>query len=112
MTSTAPATPPVLRSTFAGEADMAELVSLFVSETPARVQMLQRLWEEQAMEDLCRVAHQLKGAGGGYGFPSITDAARRLEDSIRSLGHGGPGGTDQLRSSFDHLMNLLRRVQA
>ena len=29
------------------------------------------------------MAHQLKGAGGGYGFPQVTDAARTVDMAIR-----------------------------
>jgi HPt (histidine-containing phosphotransfer) domain-containing protein len=32
-----------------------------------------------AFDELRRSAHQLKGAGGGYGYPSITEVARSLE---------------------------------
>ena len=33
---------------------------------------------------LQRLAHQLKGAGGGYGYPSLTEAAKILEDTAKA----------------------------
>jgi HPt (histidine-containing phosphotransfer) domain-containing protein len=36
------------------------------------------------MADLRRAVHQLKGAGGGYGFPVITDQAATAEKLIKA----------------------------
>ena len=36
------------------------------------------------LEELRRVVHQLKGAGGGYGFPKITEIAARAEANIKA----------------------------
>jgi HPt (histidine-containing phosphotransfer) domain-containing protein len=34
-----------------------------------------------AHDELRRLAHKLKGAGGSYGYPQLTDACRVLEDA-------------------------------
>ena len=43
----------------------------------------------EALADNCydevrRIAHQLKGAGGGYGYPGLTEAARGLENAAQA----------------------------
>ena len=35
-------------------------------------------------EELRRLSHQLKGAGGGYGYTSLTEKARQLEDAAKA----------------------------
>ena len=35
-------------------------------------------------ETLQRLAHQLKGVGGSYGYPEVTDAAKTLEDAAKA----------------------------
>lgn len=74
----------VLVSELAGDADMIDLVELFVSELPQRVQALEAAIASNDVQQLARLAHQLKGAAGGYGFPAITEAARSLEQTVKS----------------------------
>ncbi len=106
--------PPVptrpLRSAFANDADMREVVQMFVGEMPDNVAALSKLWNEQRLDDLRRMAHQLKGAGGGYGFPAVGDAAGNLEASINAMAHGSAAKVDRLRSQFDDLLRLCRAV--
>lgn len=100
-----------IRSLFAGDADMADLVSAFVAEMPGRVTALEGLWREQALEDLRRAAHQLKGSGGGYGFPVLSAAAAELEQTLNGLAQGsGQRTTEDLRRAYEQLTSLCRRV--
>lgn len=78
MTDTHIETTPLV-SELAGDSDMVELVEMFVRELPDRVTVIKRALENRDIETLQRFAHQLKGAAGGYGFPTITDAAKSLE---------------------------------
>jgi HPt (histidine-containing phosphotransfer) domain-containing protein len=95
-----------LLSEFSGDQDMAELVELFVEEMGERIASLERLWNENEIDDLCVIAHQLKGASGGYGFPSITQAAAELEGQIKQ----GCEAKDELRESFEQLLRLCKRA--
>ena len=63
---------------------MAELVELFVDEMPDRIQNFTILLEQAEWEELCRAAHQLKGAAGSYGFDAISPVAAAVEDKIRA----------------------------
>lgn len=102
-----------IRSAFAGDADMAELVREFVAEMPERVRGLEALWQTQALEDLRRSAHQLKGSGGGYGFGPLSEAAAVLESELESLGRGQrDASTMRLREAYERLVGVCRRVAA
>ena len=72
-----------IRSIFENDPDMMEIVRDFAAALPARRRSLQALLEANALDALQVAAHQLKGAGGGYGFQPITDTAARLEQALR-----------------------------
>ncbi len=97
-----------LRSVYAGDADMAELIELFVGEMPDRIAMLNDALADNDLEMLAGFAHQIKGAGGGYGFPDITAASRRVEDLARDES----SDVDAVRRSVDELVDLCRRASA
>ena len=71
-----------IRSIYEDDPDMAELVRSFVADLARRVETLDQLLAEGNLQELQRLAHQLKGAGGGYGFPQITEVAACLEQSL------------------------------
>ena len=73
-----------LVSELADDPDMIELIQAFVGDLPGRLAAVEKTLAEQTLEDLARLAHQLKGAAGGYGFPQISDAASRLESSVKA----------------------------
>lgn len=58
---------------------MRELVQMFVDELPERMAAIQTAVQAGQFETAATLCHQLKGAAGGYGFPTITDAAAEVE---------------------------------
>ncbi len=71
-------------SEHAGDKSYAELLAQFadaILQTKAKLQILHR---HQQIAQLQRQVHQLKGAGGGYGFPGLTMAARNVEIACKS----------------------------
>ena len=70
-------------SELASDPDMVELVELFVQELPSRAAALETCLAQHDYEQLVRLAHQLKGAAGGYGFPTITEKAAVVEQQAR-----------------------------
>ena len=97
-----------LKSTFESDPDMAELVELFRSELPKRMETLQTSWNEKNWMELRRAAHQLRGASAGYGFAPIGTAAGEVEDQIR----GGAFETQlqDVQQKLDELVLLCRRA--
>ena len=74
---------PIIRSEFAGDPEMDGIVWLFVSELPQRVGSVQEALISSDWERLRTLAHQLKGAAGGYGFPQLGSAAALIDQGIR-----------------------------
>lgn len=73
--------PDVLVSEFADDEDMLELVEMFVEELPQRASSIEKALAEADFATLQTLAHQLKGAAGGYGFPRISEVAKSLEQT-------------------------------
>jgi len=94
-----------LHSTFEADADMAELIAMFVEELPQRVGELTDAFDREDLKALRSLSHQLKGSAGGYGFDVITDAARKLEQAVRD-----EADLATLRRSMDELMSLCGRA--
>jgi signal transduction histidine kinase/DNA-binding NarL/FixJ family response regulator len=82
----APAPPPSapLISTYATDPAMTGLIDEFVSRLPAHVAALETALHGHDVTTLSTLAHQLKGASGGYGFAPIGDAAKDVEHAARS----------------------------
>ncbi len=73
-----------IQSQFADDPDMAEIIEEFVARLPDTIAAMAESLERSCHDDLRRLAHQLKGAGGGYGYPLLTERARKLEDASRT----------------------------
>ncbi|MAT14244.1 MAG: hypothetical protein CMJ46_03135 [Planctomyces sp.] len=74
-----------VRSEYADDEDFAELLEMFAEEIPDRRQRLEAAFADQNIEEVKTLAHQLKGAGGGYGYPDLTVVAARLESACKEL---------------------------
>ncbi len=74
------AVPDVLKSTLVQEdPDMREIVLEFVDSLRERITDLRAAYSADDWARLCALAHQLKGAGGSYGYEAITGVAARME---------------------------------
>ena len=98
------AEPTLLLSELADDPDMAELLEQFLADLPGRVDAIGVALDDNDQAHVASLAHQLKGAAGGYGFPTISDAARTLESGARLA-----NDTTELRAS---LTVLLARARA
>ena len=73
---------PIL-SDFLDDESMVKIIQDFLNEIPHRIEMIESHFDSGNKEELCSIVHQLKGAGGGYGFKIITINAQALEKKIR-----------------------------
>ncbi len=76
-------TSPALRSEFEDDPDFRELIDRFVAGLSDRARRMEQCLHDADFETLGRLAHQMKGAAGGYGFPTIGDAAQQVEQFTR-----------------------------
>jgi len=70
-------------STFISEdEDYRKLIDAFVNELKPTTQKLESYCQNEQWEPLSGLIHQLKGLGGGYGFPDITELSAKIEFQI------------------------------
>ena len=62
--------------------DLAHVVEKFIAYLPDKTTSLTEAARQQDWDTLKDEAHQLKGLGGGYGYPEITQLAAKLEFQI------------------------------
>jgi histidine phosphotransfer protein HptB len=94
-------------SKLGGDPELGELVEMFVSEMPDRVTAMLARYDTGDFKELARLAHQIKGAAGSYGFGDLTPAAARLEFSACK---NEPA--DLIREAVDELIELCGRLRA
>ena len=71
-------------STFADDEGLTEVIGNFVAGLPDRMQAMRQALDAGLFPQLERLAHQLKGGGGSYGYPRITEVARQVENAARA----------------------------
>jgi len=64
-----------LYSTFGDDPTLGELVEYFVQEIPAKIQLFLEYAEAGKWQEMSRLAHQLRGASGSFGFHQVTPYA-------------------------------------
>src|SRR5687767_10535272 len=75
-----------------------ELLADFVQELPGKIRLIHKLWKAHNMEEVSRVAHNLRGVGANLGATQISNLAKRLEE--QSAG----GYTEGLRETINDLV--------
>jgi Hpt domain len=101
-----------LRSKYARDPEMADLVRCFVDELPERVQRLQAAWEEANLHDLRLLAQRLQGSSNQHGFAPLGDAAEHVVERISTL--HPPGAfkeLDRLGAEVRDLIAMCERVR-
>ncbi len=71
-----------LRSQYADDPEMKHIVGVFVEDLQRRMDAMGKALAEDDIEALRVLSHQLRGAAGGYGFPTIGEHAGVIEDQI------------------------------
>jgi DNA-binding response OmpR family regulator len=95
-----------LRSSVACDPDMQELLRNFIDNLPRRTERMLELVRNNEIEQLRQAIHQLKGAGGGYGFAEITQRAAEVERTIKN-----GAALDAIAADVQSLVELLQRVE-
>ena len=103
----APESAPLL-SEYRSDPDMAELIEFFLQELAHHAQELGQAFETGDSRRLRVLAHQLKGAAGGYGYPSISATAGRLEAGVIA----DEADLSSLAERVEELIRLCRQAAA
>jgi HPt (histidine-containing phosphotransfer) domain-containing protein len=81
------------------------------SASPA-FQAITAAYQARQFKDLQRLAHQLKGASAGYGFPSIGEVAARVEAGLKTPQPSAEQTVAGIASSVNELIQLCQRASA
>jgi HPt (histidine-containing phosphotransfer) domain-containing protein len=95
-----------MRSEFSDEPTVMKLLEKFVDRLPSRVNTISSLIEQQDLNALRQAVHQLKGAGGGYGFPRISEVATVAEEHIKA-----EADLESIKQDIENLINVVRSVE-
>jgi HPt (histidine-containing phosphotransfer) domain-containing protein len=83
-------------------------VDFFLSDLEKHVTSMANAWQEKDHDSLKALAHQLKGAAGGYGFPTLTRAAAAVETSLLSE----QAELSAIGEKVEELIGLCRKAAA
>ncbi|MFI5307369.1 MAG: ATP-binding protein [Polyangiales bacterium] len=100
------ATEPLI-SEFEDDEEMRDIIGIFVGGMQARVALLREATATDDRSALEHIAHQLRGAAGGFGFGAISVAAERLE--LASKGGADRAAVEPLVAT---LIGLCKRARA
>jgi PAS domain S-box-containing protein len=92
------------QSILAGNPKRRHVLEQYISELPGDVARLADLVRRQNLDDLATMIHQIKGTGGLYGFPRITELAAAVEDSINH------SKLDEAKRDIEELIQFMRRI--
>ena len=76
--------PEAISSRWADDPELANILKDFVEGLPGKLVAMREALANNCFDEVRRIAHQLKGAGGGYGYPALTEAARGLENAAKA----------------------------
>lgn len=98
-------------SVYENDPDMGTIVALFVAEMPDRRDDLGKAIEAGDLSKAIRIAHQLKGAAGGYGFGSLGTVAAASERALLDLLDANNSEVAAIRAAATPLFEACGRVR-
>jgi signal transduction histidine kinase/HPt (histidine-containing phosphotransfer) domain-containing protein len=97
----------VMRSTTIDDEEFArKFLPAFVADLPSKVSQMAAFVDQNNVEELELLIHQLKGAAGVYGFMPVTEAAGRVEAAVM-----GAETFEKVAAEVQALIDLIRRVE-
>ena len=101
-----PRTFPPLRSTYADDQAISDILPLFLSNMPKYLGDLESNIEHRDWTAAARVCHDLKGTSGGYGYPDIAKATQKLESELK-----GGKDVESIMTYLDEVRTLCERAR-
>ena len=97
---------PVVSKLVADEPEIADLVVEFIDSIPAMFDKIDHAAKNRDWENLKFAVHSLKGVGGGYGYPELTDIAGKIEFQIATKNQ------PEIDSLLETLDTYIQRIVA
>lgn len=94
--------------------ELNELRREFLVEARGKVNEMRSALEAgrspESLERLVYLAHQLKGSGGSYGYPAISDNAAEVEKALEESDSGAPL-PEQIQQHMLRLSSEIEKCQ-
>jgi PAS domain S-box-containing protein len=95
-----------LRSSLADDPRMLEIIPGFVERLSGKVSQMVDLLKHGDLVELHRVLHGLVGSAGGYGFATVSQAARKAQQSIRA-----GAALERIAAETNSLIEIIRQIE-
>ena len=66
------------------EPDLIDLIDKFISRLPIMRDAINLAHKSNKEDELSGLIHQMKGVGGGYGYPMLTELCKKIEFQIEN----------------------------
>lgn len=96
-----------LISEFANDPDMIEIIEMFIDGLDERIDSIENAFAQGNYSTVAGIAHQMKGAAGGYGYPTLSEMAFEVERLAKA---GGP--QEKVQAALGRLIIQCRRAIA
>jgi CheY-like chemotaxis protein/HPt (histidine-containing phosphotransfer) domain-containing protein len=96
----------ILRSELADDPVIAQLLGEFVTGLASQLGEMQSAFDAGQYQSLRKLAHRLKGSGGSYGYPTLTEAAKVLEVAADSA------DVEAARAALGNVASLCHAIEA
>jgi HPt (histidine-containing phosphotransfer) domain-containing protein len=87
----------------------------FLAEADEKVRAMQAALQDggtrESLDRLAYLAHQLKGSGGSYGYPSISSDAAEIEKAAERVAAGQASFDDEHRAIQQRVANLGSTIE-
>jgi HPt (histidine-containing phosphotransfer) domain-containing protein len=86
------------------EPDLIDILAKFVATLPETLHNIEQAAENNQWEELARLVHALKGTGGGYGYPQLTETCQNIEKCLSSSDIAG------VKQQIDTLATIIQGI--
>ena len=102
----------IREATMGDEEFMAELIDIYLDDSPAQISALRDAIEGRQGEVAASAAHRLKGSSGNLGASSLAELCRRLEEAGRvNQVDEMPGLLKDVEREFSRVQGYLSAVR-
>jgi histidine phosphotransfer protein HptB len=93
-------------SRHAADPDYSDLLAMFAASLAEKDEAFRSAFARGDLRELQILAHQTKGAGGGYGFDGLSSRAAELEQACKA------GRLEAIAAALDELIAYMGRISA
>ncbi|MBF8435446.1 Hpt domain-containing protein [Halanaerobiaceae bacterium Z-7014] len=93
------------KETVVVDSDLKGIIPLFFKNRESDIEVLKESLANKKYEKIEQIGHQLKGAGGSYGFDYISEIGKKIEDLASE------SNTIEIRQLINELESYVNTVE-